>query len=384
MDEGPDFTAQDALSRGAQCLKDGRYQDAVAHFTDAVALQPDCFDGYMGLGLAHAQLGNYELAADAFASCLRIQPRSARACHNYAAALQALGDTERAAEYYRRAASLDPSYEAPRRALAEMARSSTTAISDSRILCHCPRCGTPALKHSPGTYCRSCGLDLAGVYHGRLVVHADLDGRETFTCASCGAVVEDVTGSCPRCGAVLCGPFQPTPRVRADEVTLAPSRRDLSWGKEAVAPLWKRLLAVWLDGALLGAAAMILRALLGASLRESSAVLLMAWMLYEGLFVGRYGATPGKMWCDITVEMVDGRDVGYGTAFLRAFLKWLLPMVQSLLVMNLVGPKRLDPTTWSGLLAQLGLTISVAHVWALWDPLKQTLYDKLARTVVTQ
>ena len=384
MDEGPEFTAQDALNRGLQCLKEGKHQDAVAHFTDAVALKPDCFEGYMGLGLAHAQLGNYELAADAFASCLRIQPRSARACHNLAAALQALGDSERAAEYYRRAVSLDPSYQAPRRALAEMARSSTTSVSDAQILCHCPRCGTPAPKHSPGTYCRSCGLNLAAVYQGRLVVHADLDGRETFTCASCGAVVEDVAADCPRCGAVLSGPTQFISQVRADEVTLAAVRRDIGWDKEAIAPLWKRLLAVWLDGALLGVAVMLFGALLSANPSENSAVLLAAWMLYEGFFVGRYGATPGKMWCDISVEMVDGSDAAYGTAFLRAFLKWLLPVVQSVLVGKLVGPERLDPTTWSGLAAQLGLAVSFAHIWALWDPRKQTLYDKLARTVVVQ
>ncbi|MGQ9696671.1 MAG: tetratricopeptide repeat protein [Armatimonadota bacterium] len=225
MEEGPGFTVQDALSKGAQCLRDRKYQDAVGHFTDAVALKPDCFQGYMGLGLAHACLGNYELAADAFASCLRIEPKSARAWHNLATALQALGETERAVEYYRRAASLDPAYEAPRRALAEMARSPAVSVSDAQILCHCPKCGTPARKHSPSTHCKRCGMDLSAVFRGYVTAHRDLDGRDTFTCALCGVPVEDITGECHHCGMVFCTQGASAARASANKTALPVDRR---------------------------------------------------------------------------------------------------------------------------------------------------------------
>lgn len=46
-------------------------------------------------------------------------------------------------------------------------------------------------------------------------------------------------------------------------------------------------------------------------------------ILYYALFVGKYGATPGKMICKIKIIRMDGTDVGYGIGFGRYFAKLL-------------------------------------------------------------
>jgi uncharacterized RDD family membrane protein YckC len=40
-------------------------------------------------------------------------------------------------------------------------------------------------------------------------------------------------------------------------------------------------------------------------------------IIYNGFFVGKYGATPGKMVCGVKVVMADGQPVKYGRAFGR-------------------------------------------------------------------
>ena len=52
-------------------------------------------------------------------------------------------------------------------------------------------------------------------------------------------------------------------------------------------------------------------------------VLLTIAASYETLFVGRYGATPGKMICDLRVVHSDGAKVSYGRALARYFCKGL-------------------------------------------------------------
>ena len=44
---------------------------------------------------------------------------------------------------------------------------------------------------------------------------------------------------------------------------------------------------------------------------------------YDIFFTGRYGATPGKMICNIKVVRSNGAKVSYGTATGRYFAKWI-------------------------------------------------------------
>jgi uncharacterized RDD family membrane protein YckC len=48
--------------------------------------------------------------------------------------------------------------------------------------------------------------------------------------------------------------------------------------------------------------------------------------LYSGFFVGKWGATPGKMICRLTVVDADGAPISYGRAFGRGFAELLTQM----------------------------------------------------------
>jgi uncharacterized RDD family membrane protein YckC len=107
------------------------------------------------------------------------------------------------------------------------------------------------------------------------------------------------------------------------------------------AGFWIRFGASLLDGIILGVVNAIIRFVpllalgigaqkTGARLgRFSAAVLLLALIqygvaiTYEKFFVGKFGATPGKMACRLRVVTADGGRVGYGRAFGRYFAKLL-------------------------------------------------------------
>jgi uncharacterized RDD family membrane protein YckC len=48
---------------------------------------------------------------------------------------------------------------------------------------------------------------------------------------------------------------------------------------------------------------------------------------YDALFVGRFGATPGKMICNLRVVRADGSKLSYGRALGRHFAKWVSQIV---------------------------------------------------------
>ncbi|MFN8077623.1 MAG: RDD family protein [Kineosporiaceae bacterium] len=81
-------------------------------------------------------------------------------------------------------------------------------------------------------------------------------------------------------------------------------------------------------------------------------------LLYEVLFIGFLGATPGKLACGLRVRRYDrpGKP-GWGPAILR----WLVIGI-------------------SGLVC--GLVSLLDVLWCLWDPRRQCLHDKAASTVV--
>ena len=50
-------------------------------------------------------------------------------------------------------------------------------------------------------------------------------------------------------------------------------------------------------------------------------------IFYSAFFLGRYGATPGKMVCGLKVVDAEGNRIGYGRAFGRAFAELLSGMI---------------------------------------------------------
>lgn len=89
----------------------------------------------------------------------------------------------------------------------------------------------------------------------------------------------------------------------------------------------------------------------------TSVVLFLGPTLYQWLMVGRWGQTLGKMAVGIRVVRSEDADrVSYLRALGRAASVWLL-----------------------GLFV---LPLLLAYLWPLWDRRNQTLYDKMASTIV--
>ena len=106
------------------------------------------------------------------------------------------------------------------------------------------------------------------------------------------------------------------------------------------AGFWVRFAAKFVDGLLLGIPFMIVYFLLvyrmvQAQRPDEFASILLLWELgffavqatYEIVFVGHYGATPGKMLCRLRIVTADGGRVGYGRATGRYFASKLSEMV---------------------------------------------------------
>ena len=76
---------------------------------------------------------------------------------------------------------------------------------------------------------------------------------------------------------------------------------------------------------------------------------------YDTWFVGKYGATPGKMACKIKVIVADGGRVTYMRAFGRHFAKWLSSMI-----------------------------LAIGFIMAAFDDEKRTLHDRICETRVVR
>ncbi|HYE52388.1 MAG TPA: FkbM family methyltransferase [Azospirillaceae bacterium] len=92
---------------GVACLQQGKYEDAVAAISRAIAI--DRKDDYCSnLGNALLELGRVEEAEKSYRDAIALNPRSAEAHSNRGTALQQLGRTDEAAEAYLAAMRLRP------------------------------------------------------------------------------------------------------------------------------------------------------------------------------------------------------------------------------------------------------------------------------------
>ncbi|MBN2307796.1 MAG: RDD family protein [Candidatus Hydrogenedentes bacterium] len=130
---------------------------------------------------------------------------------------------------------------------------------------------------------------------------------------------------------------------------------------------WIRFAAKFLDGILLYAFNMILQALaaaVGLALGEVAGVV--AWgvvfllqfmvpIVYTTFFVGRYGATLGKMVCSLRIVGPQGERITY----LRAFARYFAEMLSS-------------------------LTLMIGYIMAAFDEEKRALHDHVCATRVVR
>ena len=150
--------------------------------------------------------------------------------------------------------------------------------------------------------------------------------------------------------------------------------------RQPLAPWWKRLLAILIDGAILGVGYAIVLVVIAIAAGNQTntpsnstapagsviAGLVFFWLLMSvpaGIYYGamngsRRGQTVGKMALSIAV-----RDANYGSpiGFGRAFGRYLLTVLFTVL---LYVPAILD------------------YLWPLWDDRRQSWHDKAVRSVV--
>ena len=97
-------------SLGVALAGEGRIDEAIEHFQEALRLKPDYVWAHNNLGLALVNLRKTEEAFKHFREALRLKPDSAETHNNLGTALAAVGRTQEAIEHYDRALRLKPDY----------------------------------------------------------------------------------------------------------------------------------------------------------------------------------------------------------------------------------------------------------------------------------
>jgi uncharacterized RDD family membrane protein YckC len=132
----------------------------------------------------------------------------------------------------------------------------------------------------------------------------------------------------------------------------------------------RRFLGFVVDFFLLGAVGVLLLPLLGVSMedfldgvvpRQYQVANFLIAAAYQIVFISWRGQTLGKMALRIRVVDETSAEIPRVSA---AALRWLIPAA-------------------AGLVPQLGVfVLAVVYLWLLWDPRRQGIHDKVARTVV--
>ncbi|MCK5801317.1 MAG: RDD family protein [Lentisphaeria bacterium] len=189
--------------------------------------------------------------------------------------------------------------------------------------------------------------------HGTLqdtpAVGQQFPGAEQDTCAECGRIYasEDLI---ELGGRLICGPCKPVVVQQLREGVA-------SLGGMRFAGFWIRVGAKLIDGIIIGAVNMMIQVVFVAALAamgtlsgESSGFNMMALLLtfvrmgiqiclgaaFTTYFLGKFGATPGKMVCGLKVVRADGSKLSYGRGCGRHFADMLNGFTAGLLYLMVV------------------------------------------------
>jgi len=114
----PDAQAMVYNILGNGLAADGRTEEAVEQYRQALRLKPDYVKAHNNLGLALAGLGKVGEAIEHYHQALRLKPDDAAAYNNLGLALDSLGRIDEAIEHYQQALRLKPDYAAAHNNLA--------------------------------------------------------------------------------------------------------------------------------------------------------------------------------------------------------------------------------------------------------------------------
>jgi len=110
------------VNLGNTLLQQGRYDEAIRQYQEALKLKPDLAEAHANWGLALKGKGNLDGAILEYIAALQLDPTLADAHYNLGAALAATGRPADAVKAFRRALELRPDFEPARRALEALER----------------------------------------------------------------------------------------------------------------------------------------------------------------------------------------------------------------------------------------------------------------------
>ncbi|MFC1516736.1 tetratricopeptide repeat protein [Thermodesulfobacteriota bacterium] len=96
---------------GFELYKQGRTEEAIEHYLQALRIKPDYGKAHNNLGLAFYEQGRTEEAIEHYLKVLQIRPDSAEAINNLGVALKKQGRKEEAIKRYLEALQIEPDYE---------------------------------------------------------------------------------------------------------------------------------------------------------------------------------------------------------------------------------------------------------------------------------
>lgn len=187
----------------------------------------------------------------------------------------------------------------------------------------------------------------------------EIDPRSGFSgfCSGCSRALDEGemihaqnTWVCPECKPLLFQRVWEGPATMGD----AGSSRCAGFLVRCVAGLLD-LMVVWLILAVLAiwVIHMVSAAASGAAIALMIVFASIVGILYETVFVGKYGATPGKLACRVKVTVSNGSRVGYALAFGRCAAKFISTYI-----------------------------VLIGYVLAAFDAQKRTLHDRICDTRV--
>jgi len=94
------------FEQGVAASKDGRFDEAIAKFTEAAGMVPGCYDCYYNIGYNHSQKKEYDLAEAAFLKSIEIKATYVEAYNGLATVYNAQKKFDKAQEASQKAAEL--------------------------------------------------------------------------------------------------------------------------------------------------------------------------------------------------------------------------------------------------------------------------------------
>ncbi len=105
----PDLVAAH-LNLGVALREEGKINEAVEHFSMALRAKPDCAEAYYELGVTLEKQGNFDAAVRHYSEALRIKPKFAKGHNNLGSVLAQQGNVKGAFYHYYEALRINPNY----------------------------------------------------------------------------------------------------------------------------------------------------------------------------------------------------------------------------------------------------------------------------------